>query len=151
MGNAFRVILNNQHLASDPLQREKRTKTDRGDYFEFTDLVRKPSSGQELPVVSLFPKQVQWNKQVVVWVDGIGKAGLYDETEKPRAPIQALLKGGAAVIAADLIYQGEFLVDGKLESVNDIRYTGVMEYRDGKWLIVQFHCSVGVAGQVIEY
>ena len=113
VGNAFRVILNNQDLASDPLQREKRTKTDRGDYYEFTDLVRKPSSGQELPVVSLFPKQVQWNKQVVVWVDGIGKAGLYDETDKPRAPIQTLLNGGAAVMAADLIYQGEFLVDGK--------------------------------------
>ena len=49
----------------------------------------------------------------MVWVDGIGKAGLYDETDKPRAPIQALLNGGAAVMAADLIYQGEFLVDGK--------------------------------------
>ena len=49
------------------------------------------------------------------------------------------------------IVDWEFLVDGKLESVNDIRYTGVMEYRDGKWLIVHFHCSVGVAGQVIEY
>ena len=49
------------------------------------------------------------------------------------------------------IVDWEFLVDGKLESVSDIRYTGVMEYRNGTWLIVQFHCSVGVAGQVIEY
>ena len=45
----------------------------------------------------------------------------------------------------------EFLSNGKIEAVKDIRYTGVMEYRNGKWKIVQFHCSVGVAGQVIEY
>ena len=45
----------------------------------------------------------------------------------------------------------EFLSNGKTEEVKDIRYTGVMEYRDGQWKIVQFHCSVGVAGQVIEY
>jgi len=45
----------------------------------------------------------------------------------------------------------EFLSNGKTEAVKDIRYTGVMEYRKGKWKIVQFHCSVGVAGQVIEY
>ena len=45
----------------------------------------------------------------------------------------------------------EFLSNGNNESVKDIRYTGVMEYRNGQWMIVQFHCSVGVAGQVIEY
>ena len=45
----------------------------------------------------------------------------------------------------------KFLSNGKTEEVKDIRYTGVMEYRDGQWKIVQFHCSVGVAGQVIEY
>ena len=45
----------------------------------------------------------------------------------------------------------EFLSNGKTEEVKDIRYTGVMEYRKGQWKIVQFHCSVGVAGQVIEY
>ena len=45
----------------------------------------------------------------------------------------------------------EFLSNGKTEEVKDIRYTGVMEYRKGRWMIVQFHCSVGVAGQVIEY
>ena len=45
----------------------------------------------------------------------------------------------------------EFLSNGKTEVVKDIRYTGVMEYRNGQWKIVQFHCSVGVAGQVIEY
>ena len=45
----------------------------------------------------------------------------------------------------------EFLSNGKTEAVKDIRYTGVMDYRKGYWKIVQFHCSVGVAGQVIEY
>ena len=45
----------------------------------------------------------------------------------------------------------EFLSNGKPEAVKDIRYTGVMDIRNGQWKIVQFHCSVGVACQVIEY
>jgi len=31
------------------------------------------------------------------------------------------------------------------------RATGVLEKRDGKWLLVQMHFSVGVAGQAAEY
>jgi len=32
-----------------------------------------------------------------------------------------------------------------------IRFTGVLENRPGGWVIVQFHTSVGVTGQVLEY
>ena len=128
VGSAFQVILNNQDLSAGTSIREKHTKMDRGDYFEFTDVLRQSLSGQELPVVSLFPKKVEWNKQVVIWVDGMGKAGMYDETDQPRAAIQTLLNGGVAVIAADLIYQGEFLIDGKTRqqsrTVSDSPYAG---------------------------
>ena len=35
--------------------------------------------------------------------------------------------------------------------IKGIRYTGVMEKIAENWKIVQFHCSVGVEGQVLEY
>ena len=40
---------------------------------------------------------------------------------------------------------------GKPVSLKGIRVTGVLEKRAGKWLIVQMHFSVGVAGQAAEY
>jgi len=36
-------------------------------------------------------------------------------------------------------------------SVEGMRFTGVLERRDGNWVIVQIHASVPVAGQVVEY
>jgi hypothetical protein len=45
----------------------------------------------------------------------------------------------------------EILSGGQKASLEGIRFTGVLENRSGTWVIVQFHSSVGVAGQVIEY
>ena len=40
---------------------------------------------------------------------------------------------------------------GEKTVIKDIRFTGVLEKRGKNWKIVQFHSSVGVAGQVLEY
>jgi hypothetical protein len=45
----------------------------------------------------------------------------------------------------------EILSGGQKALLEGIRFTGVLENRSGTWVIVQFHSSVGVAGQVIEY
>jgi len=45
----------------------------------------------------------------------------------------------------------EVLSGGQKTLLEGIRFTGVLENRSGTWVIVQFHSSVGVAGQVIEY
>tara|TARA_B100001287_G_scaffold227717_1_gene197700 strand:+ start:1052 stop:1531 length:480 start_codon:yes stop_codon:yes gene_type:complete len=49
------------------------------------------------------------------------------------------------------IVDWEFLVEGKKQIIEGVRYTGVMEKRENEWKIVQFHSSVGVSGQVIAY
>ena len=49
------------------------------------------------------------------------------------------------------IVDWEFLVEGKKQVIEGVRYTGVMEKRENEWKIVQFHSSVGVSGQVIAY
>jgi len=40
---------------------------------------------------------------------------------------------------------------GEKMSLKDLRLTGVLEKRAGKWLFVQIHFSVGIAGQAAEY
>ncbi len=53
-----------------------------------------------------------WNKQVVIVLDAAGKSGLYAGHE--LTPVaQKLLSAGAAVVGVDLVYQCEFLGDGK--------------------------------------
>ncbi len=50
-----------------------------------------------------------------------------------------------------------FLMDLKGESMGEpfslegMRFTGVIEKRNGNWLIVQIHASIPVAGQAVKY
>ncbi len=57
-------------------------------------------------------KPKHWNKQVVIVLDAAGKSGLYAGHELTPV-VQKLLSAGAAVVGVDLVYQGEFLGDGK--------------------------------------
>jgi dienelactone hydrolase len=65
----------------------------------------------ELPVVILVPKN--GTGRTVIWLDGAGKAGLFDPDGSPRAPVRSLLDAGSTVLGVDLLDQGEFLRDGK--------------------------------------
>ncbi len=65
----------------------------------------------ELPVVQLVPKTSA--ARTVIWVDGAGKAGLYQADGSLQAAVRSLLDAGITVLAADLLYQGEFLADSK--------------------------------------
>ncbi|MCI0456881.1 MAG: hypothetical protein L0Z62_07880, partial [Gemmataceae bacterium] len=65
----------------------------------------------ELPVVLLAPKVSRG--RTVVWVDGEGKSGLYQPDGSLHASVRTLLEAGETVLAADLLYQGEFLANGK--------------------------------------
>jgi dienelactone hydrolase len=113
VGGAFDIIIGRKLPAAHAIEREERNEIDRGNYVEFTYLVRNTQHGEELPVVSLFPKRDAWNKQVVIWVDGTGKAALFEPDGGPRPAIRQLLEAGTAVLGADLLYHGEFLSDGQ--------------------------------------
>ncbi|MEX2188542.1 MAG: acetylxylan esterase, partial [Pirellulales bacterium] len=85
-------------------------KNDRGDYWEFGSLLHNKTHNERVPAAFFMPKK--WNGDVVIWVDGAGKSALYDG-DGPRAEVKRLLDAGMAVAAADLLYQGESLPDGK--------------------------------------
>jgi len=110
---AMDALIGRKLPAAGTIEREKVDKKDCGDYWLFKDLLRVPSRGEELPVVSFHPKAKPWNGKVVIWADGAGKAGMFGAGGAPRAEVKKLLDAGAAVLGADLLHQGEFLADGK--------------------------------------
>jgi hypothetical protein len=113
VGAAVDTIIGRRLPGADEIQRTKIDKQNRGDYLELKDIVRLGTRGETLPVVSLYPNETQWNGQAVIWIDGRGKEGMYDDQGQPRPEIRRLLAAGSAVLSADLLYQGEFLSDGK--------------------------------------
>ena len=112
VGGAWEVLIGRGVPKSEDVAWEKLGEHDRGDHLEFTGLLRNTSHGEELPVVFLYPKR-EWNKQVVLWVSGQGKAGLYGSDGALRPAVGKLLAEGASVAGLDLLFQGEFLADGK--------------------------------------
>lgn len=113
VASALDVLIGRRLPAAGSIAREKVDKKDCGDYWQFKDLIRVPSRGEELPVVSFHPKAKAWNGKVVIWADGAGKAGMFGAGGAPRAEVKKLLDAGFAVLGGDLLHQGEFLADGK--------------------------------------
>jgi hypothetical protein len=82
-----------------------------GDFTQEIGWVRNSTHGEALPVVRLRPANPR--RAPVIWLDPAGKAGLFLADGTPRAEVARLLKAGAPVIGVDLLFQGEFLADGR--------------------------------------
>ena len=111
VGGAAAVMVGRELPAAADVQWVPLRATDRGEYIETAALVRYRPEREELPVLLLKPKQ--WNKRCVIWADENGKSGLYQAGGRRFSPVQKLLSAGVAVVGVDLLYQGEFLADGK--------------------------------------
>jgi dienelactone hydrolase len=85
--------------------------TDRETWMETPGIVRNVSHGEEIPAVWLRPKELKG--RAVVWLDDAGKAALYGNDGSPKPEIKKLLDAGIAVLGADLLFQGEYLKDGR--------------------------------------
>ncbi len=90
---------------------EMRHKEDKGGWIQMAGLLRNTTFHEEIPAVFCYPKD--WNGHTVIWLTAQGKAGLYgtDGTLKPE--VEKLVNSGVTVLGMDLLYQGEFLADGK--------------------------------------
>ncbi len=109
VGGAFRSIIGRGLPPADDIQRTKVDKQERRGFIYFEDILRLETRGEELPVISLFPTSTRWNGDVVIWVDGRGKRGMFDSAGEARSEVRRLLDSGASVVGADLFQQGEFL------------------------------------------
>jgi len=89
------------------VQRKKVWREERAGYLEFGDLITLTTTGEQLPLISLYPKATAWNQQVVLWVDGRGKLGMFSG-EALHPDVDRLVTAGYSVVGLDLCGQGEF-------------------------------------------
>ncbi len=111
VGGAVDVLIGRAVPAADAIQFETTGQTDRGGYAEITGRLRHVPANEELPVVLLAPKEA--TGKAAIWLSRHGKSGLFGESGEPLAAVQRLLTLGVNVIGVDLLYQGEFLSEGK--------------------------------------
>ncbi len=93
--------------------------TENAAYAETAGLLKYHSPGNhqaELPTIVLTPKQDIG--RTVIWIDPLGKAGIYESRGTLNPPIRSLLEAGITVVGVDLLYQGEFLTDGQAVTRN---------------------------------
>ena len=108
---AVRVVAGRTLDSAGEVEWKLTQKIDRGGHLEMTGLLRNTTYNESLPVVFFHPKE--WRRTTVIWLDALGKSGLYTSSGQLRKAMRRLLENGAAVAGVDLLYQGESLVKGE--------------------------------------
>ncbi len=111
VGGAVDVMIGRKLPPAGAIQSAARQERDAGDFRLAWFLIRNTRDGEELPAVALEPKRPA--RQVVIWVDRQGKQSLFEASGAPKSAVRRLVMGGAVVLGADLVGQGEFTADGK--------------------------------------
>ncbi len=110
IGGAIEVLIGRKTNETGNVTWDLKTKNDRGNYVEMVGLL-KNAHQEELPVTWLYPKK--WNSKTIVWLDANGKSGLYSAEGVLKPAVAKLVESGATVLGLDLLFQGDFLKDGK--------------------------------------
>ena len=120
VGGALDVTIGRSMSGVGQIEREEIGTSESDDYVLRKELVRTKLYGEELPVISLAPKNVPSSGQTVIWIDGGGKAALFQDDGSPQPEVLKLLRAGVTVVAADLLYQGEFSADSESAGLNRV-------------------------------
>jgi dienelactone hydrolase len=128
VGGAWDTIIGRRLEDVGSVEHELKDKVDKGSYIQMASLLTLHDQGEQVPVLFLHPKG-GWNKQVVVWLDEAGKAGLLEGDGSPKAAITKLLQAGYSVVGPDLLFQGEFLKDAQPGTKADAR---IAPYGNGR-------------------
>jgi dienelactone hydrolase len=95
---AVEVLIGRTYANVGAVEWKLEDERDRDDRVEMAGTLLNKTYGEEVKVAWLYPKQ--WNGRVVVWLNDGGKAALQNEH------VLKLVRGGAAVVGADLLFQG---------------------------------------------
>ena len=119
VGNAVRVMVGRDGEIQGSWEIEKAGERDRSGYREIRSLLRNDTLREALPLIVLepgvkgSPAVRRGTRAAVLWIHASGKTGLFDASGSPTASVRRLLDAGLVVAGVDLLYQGEFLEDGK--------------------------------------
>ena len=111
VGGAVDVLIGRSLPNARNVEEARMSEQDYGDYRQWRLVVRNVPEGEELPAVMLLPRESKGT--TVVWLHPGGKSSLLDKSGKPVAAARKLLDAGSMILAADLLYQGEFLPESK--------------------------------------
>lgn len=111
VGGGIDAIVGRRLPPAGEVEWNQTEEVEQGDATRYVGLLRNKARSEEVPALFFLPKT--WNKKVVIWVTPTGKAGLMNADGGANDDVAKLLKAGTAVCGVDLIYQGEFLNDGK--------------------------------------
>ena len=114
VGGAVDVMVGRELPLADKVEFQKTSQEEKDSFTQIVGLTRHhvaDNQTEELPTVLLVPDTA--TGRAVVWVHSAGKGGLFAADGSPTPEVRELLAVGRTVIAADLLYQGEFLADGK--------------------------------------
>jgi dienelactone hydrolase len=116
VGRAMDVVIGRNLAQTGPVSFEAVGSEDKQPSFTLRKgLLRNSKHEEELPVLFLQPAQP--SGRTVIWASESGKAGLFtgdtSRSAQPKPEIAKLLAAGVEVVGVDLLYQGEFLSDGK--------------------------------------
>jgi hypothetical protein len=108
---ALEIVFDRELSANGNVSWDQQQKQDHDSWIEMRGLIRHQGLHSELPAVFCYPKK--WNGKTVVYLSSHGKSALYHNDGALRPDPKRLVDSGAVVIGVDLLYQGEFLADGK--------------------------------------
>ena len=110
-GGAWEVLIGRNYANAGTVEWDLEDKEKRDGNLYMTGNLRNTSYKEELPVAWLYPNQ--WAGRTTIWLSEQGKAGLFDNNGGIVAGVKQLLDAGHAVVGVDLLFQGDFLTDGK--------------------------------------
>ena len=105
------VVLGSRWPQAGEVQCQTIRQSDAGDWTLTCALLHNQTWHEELPVIFCSPKQ--GNGRAVLWLSAEGKSALFAADGSLAPGVEKLVKSGATVVGADLLYQGEFLANGK--------------------------------------
>lgn len=108
-GSAFEIILGNRWAEAGRAEREILHQSGQSAWVEKRGLIK--YQHEQLPAIFLSPKT--GNGHFVLWLSSEGKSALYTRNGSVIPEVSRLLHAGATVVGVDLLYQGEFLTEGR--------------------------------------
>jgi hypothetical protein len=112
VGGGWQVIIDRGISKPADVEFQQVGETAKHDKFlQKKGLLRYKPAKEEIPIVILLPAGE--TRRTAIWLDPVGKAGLFEHVGSPIPTVRKLLEAGVQVVGLDLFEQGEFLPDNK--------------------------------------
>jgi len=111
IGEAVKAIIGRTLNEIGPIQQTQVAEIDCKTYRLTKQRLTVSQHNEQVLAISLFPRQTEWNRQVVIWLTEKGKQGLFDDDASPIPAVAKLLASGFSIVTADLFGQGEAAIE----------------------------------------